>query len=279
MRLTIRVFALKIFGSIFLGLAGLTVLVVILNDEGSVLRLSGFVPSKPQVEVRMKVKSVADDEQVDLEAIIETRRPAIEYVNRAGAYEYFDEEGVNKEAADAYREFSVIPFNPLVHYCEDDWVKNSVGITFQKKCRAERKYQEHPFYQEELLSLVSRAEHEKDSLAAAIAAERLAESNMPRAIGLSIYASLVSGKPGPIYDAAQRHFSIDDVGDPLERSLRMPNYYALMKVAHEMGHPLVDMSFVYEIPESVRQEWDETVAKTRSQLELELLIEGFSPRN
>lgn len=277
---------MKIFLQIVF-IAGLGVFAVLaLNHEGSPARLWDIGTVKDDVAISSPVEEkdvipLADTQPIDsLPPVDEVEViPKSEFANIAGAYEYFDEEGISPEAAEEYRQFNVLPYNPEETTCEDAWITEKVGagLIYKKKCTSKKKYAPHPYYDHDIESLEEKAEFGKDPLAAAVAADRLADTDASRAVGLAIYSSLVSNKPGPIYDHAQRHFALKNIADEELRSIRMPTYYSLMKIAQDMGHPNVDLSFADSVPIDLRDEWARTAKKTHEELKLALLYEGYTP--
>ena len=212
---------MKTFFQIVL-IAGLGVVAVLaLNHEDSPARLWDIGTVKDDVAIinpdaKEDVTPLVNIQPIDSLLVGEVEvTPQPEFANIAGAYEYFDEEGISPEAAEDYRQFNVLPYNPEETTCEDAWVTEKVGagLVYKKKCTSKKKYAAHPYYEHDIESLEEKAEFGKDPLAAAVAADRLANTNAPKAMGLAIYSSLVSNKPGPIFDHAQRNFALKDVVD------------------------------------------------------------------
>ena len=263
-------------------LAGLVVagLIIVLNDPDSPLRLRK--PEAQSVTVKEKGAPVAATSRhllhvTEPKGAQENDKNEDKHSINIDAFEYFDEEGVTAEAANEYRSVNVIPYNPLVTVCEDDWVtlETQTGRTHTKKCTHTHKYETHPYYQFDAEVLGSLANQHGDALAAAVAADKLADIDAGQAMGLAVFASLISDKPGPIFNHAKKHFDLKYVADPLERARRIPTYYALMSRALEMGHPDVDLSFADSVPYELRQEWAESARVAHDRLKMSAVVDGY----
>jgi hypothetical protein len=167
-----------------------------------------------------------------------------EPVNISGAYEYFDEEGIPAEAAEEYRQISVLLYNPKVVECKDAWTTEggATELRFRKVCTAQHKYPKHPYFEFETENLLGLA-NSHDPLAAAVLAERLTKSHPFEAILLRLYSAVSTGKPAPMLQIAEQHYPIEGVL-PNIRESNLLSHYAHVSAAKRMGHPAADLSFV-----------------------------------
>ena len=142
------------------------VFVVAINDPDSPMQISGFKaetkPKKSDESARLNIplkKQISNGikDQPDIEGSYVNEQ---KFLNIAGAYEYFDEEGVSEAAAEEYRQVYVLPYNPLITECEDEWIttETQTGPVYGKKCTDSHKYQAHPYFELDLEVLEALSE-------------------------------------------------------------------------------------------------------------------------
>lgn len=167
-----------------------------------------------------------------------------EPVNVLGNYEYFDKEGISAEAAEEYRRVSVLPYNPLVQECENQWTTHDgrTEAVYEEVCTSKRKYPEHPYFNYGLESLVEMTKNDRDALAAAVLSEKFKHDYPPEALALALYSSFTSGKPGQLLDIANTQFRTNGVPQKIKNENMTPRYI-FTSVAQKMGHPAADLSF------------------------------------
>ena len=172
-----------------------------------------------------------------------------EPVNVPGNYEYFDEEGISAEVAEEYRKVSVLPYNPFVQECENQWTTHDgrTEAVYEEVCSPKRKYPEHPYFSYDLESLLEMTKNNKDVLAAAVLSEKFKHDYPPEALALALYSSFTSGKPGQLLEIANTQFRTNGVPQKIKNENMIPRYI-FTSVAQKMGHPAADLSFAEYLP-------------------------------
>ena len=221
-----------------------------------------------QVEQAIKQKS-----QEELEANTEK---LVDSLNTFGRIQYRTDASASKEDAARralYERINIEPYNPVsysqCYVSPEDEERDDGSVT----CEETTLYPKHHYYSatsEELTQLAYN-----DPLAAKILSDRIEDVDLALSFRLRMHAAAISGKAGPIADAA---FAIARQLDP--ESQPTDGYYqfiALMDLAKQMGYPPANHDYTSEIlslePEKLKAM---TLDMARRLAETQITVTGSS---